>query len=130
MPELPEVETTIRGLNILKNKKVIKVNLYTKKLRFNIPTDIYQTLKHQRIIEIERLAKYILVKFKNNITMIIHLGMSGRIKIFNSNFTKKKHDHIIISFKNCTSTPLSTTILFAGPSKWRISWICTNTTII
>jgi len=98
MPELPEVETTINGLHILKNKKVIKVKVYTKKLRYNIPNYIHKTITGQRIKAINRIAKYILIKFKNNTTIIIHLGMSGRLKIVNKNFIKEKHDHLMLYF--------------------------------
>jgi len=100
MPELPEVETTIRGLNILINKKVIKIITNTKKLRYNIPSNISYKFKDQKIISTERLAKYILINFFNNLTLIIHLGMSGRLKVAKSSYTKNKHDHVIILFSN------------------------------
>ena len=100
MPELPEVETTIRGLNILKNKKVTKVNKYTKKLRYNIPHNINKKIKEQKILELKRIGKYILINFKNNYTIIFHLGMSGRLKIFKNRFYKEKHDHLILFFEN------------------------------
>ena len=100
MPELPEVETTIRGLNILINKKVIKIITNTKKLRYSIPSNISYKFKDQKIISIERIAKYILINFFNNLTVIIHLGMSGRLKVTKSSYTENKHDHVIILFSN------------------------------
>ena len=100
MPELPEVETTIRGLNILINKKVIKIKTNTKKLRYNIPLNISHTFKDKKIISTDRIAKYILINFTNNLTLIIHLGMSGRLKVIKSNFIKEKHDHVILYFNN------------------------------
>ena len=90
MPELPEVETTIKGLNILINKKVIKISTNTKKLRYNIPKNISNKFKNQKIISVDRIAKYILINFTNNLTLIIHLGMSGRLKVTNRSFTKEK----------------------------------------
>ncbi len=100
MPELPEVETTIRGLNILINKKVIKIITNTKKLRYNIPSNISYKFKDQKIISTERIAKYILINFFNNLTLIIHLGMSGRLKVTKSSYVENKHDHVIILFGN------------------------------
>ena len=100
MPELPEVETTIRGLNILINKKVIKIITNTKKLRYNIPSNISYKFKDQKIISTERIAKYILINFFNNLTLIIHLGMSGRLKVTKSSYIENKHDHVIILFGN------------------------------
>ncbi len=100
MPELPEVETTIRGLNILINKKVIKIITNTKKLRYSIPSNISDKFKDQKIISTERIAKYILINFLNNLTLIIHLGMSGRLKVTKSSYTENKHDHVIILFSN------------------------------
>ncbi len=100
MPELPEVETTIRGLNILINKKVIKIITNTKKLRYSIPSNISYKFKDQKIISIERIAKYILINFFNNLTLIFHLGMSGRLKVTKSSYTENKHDHVIILFSN------------------------------
>ena len=98
MPELPEVETTLKGLNILINKKVIKISTNIKKLRYHVPNNISNKFKDQKIISTERIAKYILIHFKNNFTIIIHLGMSGRLKIIKSNYIKEKHDHIVIFF--------------------------------
>ena len=112
MPELPEVETTIRGLNILINKKVIKIITNTKKLRYNIPSNISYKLKDQKIISTERIAKYILINFFNNLTLIIHLGMSGRLKVTKSSYAENKHDHVIILFSN------SYKLIFNDPRKF------------
>jgi len=100
MPELPEVETTIRGLNILINKKVIKIKTNTKKLRYNIPSNLSNKFKDQKIISTARIAKYILINFTNNLTLIIHLGMSGRLKVVKSDVDIVKHDHVILYFHN------------------------------
>ena len=64
MPELPEVETTRRGLEpLVKNRKVASVHLYKKKLRWEIPLHIKSTLKNQVIKKISRRAKYLLFQF-------------------------------------------------------------------
>ena len=88
MPELPEVETSVKSLSILIGLKVYKVKIHTKKLRYSIPSNISDKFKDQKIISTERIAKYILINFFNNLTLIIHLGMSGRLKVTKSSYQK------------------------------------------
>ena len=66
MPELPEVETTVKSLNILIGLKVYKVKIYTNKLRYIIPKSIIKIQKDSKITYIQRIAKYILIHFSNN----------------------------------------------------------------
>ena len=61
MPELPEVETTVKSLNILKSKKVINLNIHTKKLRYPIPLNKLKKIINSKIINLRRIAKYIIV---------------------------------------------------------------------
>jgi len=98
MPELPEVETTVRGVNILKNKKVTNLDIYTKKLRYQVPLSKLKKLNNNILKNIRRISKYIILDFDNSYTLIIHLGMSGRLKLLNKNIYKVKHDHIIFQF--------------------------------
>ena len=100
MPELPEVETTIKGLNILNNLKIIKVFIHTKKLRYLIPISIYKIEKNAIITNIERLGKYILIHLSVNYSLVLHLGMSGRLKVVNKLAKRDKHDHFILKFHN------------------------------
>ena len=79
MPELPEVETTIKGLNPLIGLKVYKVNILTKKIRYIVPKGINKIQEKSRITNIRRISKYILIDFSNNYSLIFHLGMSGRL---------------------------------------------------
>ena len=81
MPELPEVETTVKSLNILKNKKVIKVDVHTKKLRYPVPLKPLKQILNSKIINLRRIAKYVIIDFDNLNSILIHLGMSGRLKI-------------------------------------------------
>ncbi len=99
MPELPEVETTIRALQKIKNKKIIKIVINTKKLRFSIPKHI-KFINNIKISNIRRIAKYIIIDLNNNNSLIFHLGMSGRLKIIKKKYNRQKHDHVIISFNN------------------------------
>ena len=85
MPELPEVETTVKSLNILKNKKVINVDIHVKKLRYLVPHLDIKNITNYNIIKLRRIAKYIIIEFDNFKSVIIHLGMSGRLKIVKPN---------------------------------------------
>ncbi|SVA28839.1 uncharacterized protein METZ01_LOCUS81693 [marine metagenome] len=100
MPELPEVETTVKSLNILIGLKVYKVKIYTNKLRYIIPKSIIKIQKDSKIINIQRIAKYILIHFSSNFSIVVHLGMSGRLKMLSELKKRNKHDHFVIYFKN------------------------------
>ena len=100
MPELPEVETTVKSLNILKNKKVTNLDIHTKKLRYLIPDVELKKIINCKIIMLRRIAKYVILDFDNSKSIIVHLGMSGRLKIININKLIKKHDHLVIKFNN------------------------------
>ena len=95
MPELPEVETTVKSLNILKNKKVINVDIHVKKLRYLVPHLTLRNIINHKILNLRRIAKYIIIDFDNFKSVIIHLGMSGRLKIVQPNIILKKHDHLV-----------------------------------
>ena len=100
MPELPEVETTVKSLNILKNKKVINLDIHIKKLRYLVPHITLKKIINYKIKGFRRIAKYVIIDFENLQSVIIHLGMSGRLKIVKSNVSPIKHDHLIFKFKN------------------------------
>ena len=103
MPELPEVETTRRGLEpLIKERKVISVHIFKKKLRWTIPSHIKITLKNQTIERITRRAKYLLVKFEKG-QLVMHLGMSGSIRVIPSSEPLRKHEHFEIKLDNSTS---------------------------
>ena len=101
MPELPEVQTTVSGLQLIINKHIVRITINTAKLRYLIPKEIIKIAKNRKIISIYRIAKYIIFDLSNNITLVIHLGMSGRIKLLKTiNYKKNKHDHILINLHN------------------------------
>jgi len=102
MPELPEVETTVKSLNILKNKKVINVDIHVKKLRYSVPVSDLKNLINHKIETLRRISKYVIIDFDNSKSLIIHLGMSGRLKIIKFNTLLNKHDHLAIKFKTST----------------------------
>ncbi|MGH1404301.1 MAG: bifunctional DNA-formamidopyrimidine glycosylase/DNA-(apurinic or apyrimidinic site) lyase [Alphaproteobacteria bacterium] len=103
MPELPEVETVMRGLEKSALNHVVshvKVNRYD--LRVPVPADLGQSVTGGRITKFQRRGKYILVHFDRDVSLIIHLGMSGRMRIFASaaQYEPRKHDHIIMTMDN------------------------------
>jgi formamidopyrimidine-DNA glycosylase len=99
MPELPEVETVRTGLEKSINSKTIsKIILNRKKIRFDIPLEILKAEK-SKIISIERRSKYLLVNLSNAHTIIIHLGMSGKVLVHKTKLKQyDKHDHFAIIF--------------------------------
>ena len=107
MPELPEVETTVQGLKVITNKIIINISIHTKKLRFKTPSGIKKKLINTKISNIRRIAKYIIIDVNNIYSLIIHLGMSGRLKISNVNYKRNKHDHINIMLNDQTSLVLN-----------------------
>ncbi len=96
MPELPEVETTRRGIepHIL-NATVKDIIVREYKLRWRIPKELEQQLPNQTILKVERRAKYLLLKTKSH-CLIIHLGMSGSLRILEDHVPAEKHDHVDI----------------------------------
>ena len=96
MPELPEVETTIRGLKPIIGSTIINIKINTPKLRFIIPKNI-SLLTKVKIIDIIRIGKFIILLLSNHHIIILHLGMSGRLRLFEINkYEQKKHDHFIL----------------------------------
>jgi len=100
MPELPEVETTRRGITPhCMNQTVKKIIIRQAKLRWPIPQQIKSILTGEKLKKIERRAKYLLLYFDVG-TLLIHLGMSGSLRIVPASHPVEKHDHIDITFKN------------------------------
>lgn len=92
MPELPEVETTARGIRpSLCGKQVRRVVVRRRKLRWPIPTRLARVLPGQRIHSVNRRGKYLLFQAETG-TMIIHLGMSGHLRMVRSAMPPGPHD--------------------------------------
>ena len=114
MPELPEVEVVKQSLEkYILNKRLLKINVKNKNLRYPVPNNISK-LSKLRILKVERVSKYIVIEFKYDLFLIIHLGMSGTLHIkkkqtdfLNTNLSfyqsknlPKKHNHILFFFKD------------------------------
>lgn len=100
MPELPEVETSRRGIepHIL-DQKVEQVIIREPRLRWPIPQQLPKLLTGNSILAVSRRAKYILLRFGNG-TVILHLGMSGSLRICKPDSEIRKHDHIDFVMSN------------------------------
>lgn len=95
MPELPEVETTVRGLQpVLVGRRLASVATLRPDLRRPFPNDLRQRMTGARVIALGRRAKYGLIETDRGDTMIFHLGMSGRWRIDPGEIGR--HDHLLI----------------------------------
>ncbi len=100
MPELPEVETTLRGIAPhLSNRRVVDVVIRHPMLRWPIPPDLTKLLHNQVVRGLQRRAKYLLVAFDHG-TLILHLGMSGSLRILPHGTAAGKHDHFDLVLDN------------------------------
>ncbi|MCQ4304669.1 DNA-formamidopyrimidine glycosylase [Stutzerimonas frequens] len=96
MPELPEVETTRRGIEpYLVGQRVSRVLVRDRRLRWPIPEDLDVRLSGQRIEAVERRAKYLLIRAESG-TLIVHLGMSGSLRLVDAASPAAKHEHVDI----------------------------------
>ena len=98
MPELPEVETTKNAILPFKGKTLNRIIINNPSLRWPIDEKVINKIKEEKILSISRRAKYIFLHL-NEMTIIIHLGMTGtfRIQKLGSNETRK-HDHVVFEF--------------------------------
>jgi formamidopyrimidine-DNA glycosylase len=95
MPELPEVETTVRGLaRQLDGERIVRIVLNRADLRRPFPRGLVQALTGARITGLGRRAKYGLIHTNRGSTLVFHLGMSGRWRIDPA--TLGRHDHLVI----------------------------------
>lgn len=100
MPELPEVETTLRGLAPhLEHQTVADVIIRNAKLRWPVPTELPELLRGQRINSLTRRAKYLLVEFAHG-SLILHLGMSGSLRMLTSPQPPSPHEHFDLCLSN------------------------------
>ncbi|WP_454254215.1 bifunctional DNA-formamidopyrimidine glycosylase/DNA-(apurinic or apyrimidinic site) lyase [Pseudomonas sp. Marseille-Q8238] len=100
MPELPEVETTRRGIApYLEGQRVSRVIVRERRLRWPIPEDLDIRLSGQRIVGVERRAKYLLMNAESG-TLIGHLGMSGNLRLVECGLPAAKHEHVDIELES------------------------------
>ncbi|UMM63231.1 bifunctional DNA-formamidopyrimidine glycosylase/DNA-(apurinic or apyrimidinic site) lyase [Aristophania vespae] len=100
MPELPEVETIMQGLvPVLKGKTITHIAINRPDLRKPFPPGLKETLEKHSVIQLRRRAKYILIDFSSGHSLLIHLGMSGRIFIDHPPLppSLRKHEHFSLT---------------------------------
>lgn len=102
MPELPEVETVMKGLQpFLTGAEILGLEVRSPQLRIPIPARKLKALMGVPVVKLERRAKYILVHFTNKKTMIVHLGMTGSFTVYppkkQADILLDRHDHLVIT---------------------------------
>ena len=98
MPELPEVETTRRGLEpLIVGKSIESFEVREPRLRWPVPGDLDERLGGRRIAELGRRAKYLLIVTDGG-ALIVHLGMSGSLRYLPGPRSPTQHDHVDIRF--------------------------------
>ncbi len=103
MPELPEVETVMKGLTpFMLDATIAEVDQRRPNLRVPFPDKMRQRLEGRNVTQLYRRAKYIIIVLDDDQNLIIHLGMSGRILIVRAgeDYEIKKHDHLILTLQD------------------------------
>lgn len=100
MPELPEVESLKLKLKPrLIGKRLVRVTLKRKDLRVPMPQNLQKNLGGERVINVRRRSKYLLMDFSNQHSLILHLGMSGRLFFTSKQRSLDTHDHVLLDFE-------------------------------
>jgi len=100
MPELPEVETIVQNLSSkIRGAEVSSFRLFFPGLIRNKKKKILEKLRGRKIINIRRRGKLILIDFDNDLTLLVHLKMTGQFVFYPSHESVDKHTHFILSFK-------------------------------
>lgn len=96
MPELPEVETTRRGIEpFVLDKTVERVVVREPRLRWPVPDDLALSLENRRVTGLRRRSKYLLLDTARG-SAIVHLGMSGSLRVVTARTAPRRHDHVDI----------------------------------
>jgi formamidopyrimidine-DNA glycosylase len=100
VPELPEVETTRRGIEPhVSGQIVAAVDVRQPKLRWRVPRGLSRKLEDAHIDGVERRGKYLLLRTSAG-TLIVHLGMSGSLRMVSSGIAPQAHDHVDVCLRN------------------------------
>jgi formamidopyrimidine-DNA glycosylase len=102
MPELPEVETTRRGIAPhVAGRRVARIDVYDRRLRWPVPDDLESRLRGATIDRIERRSKYLLFHAGDG-ALLVHLGMTGTLRIWRDAPPRRPHDHVDITLDDGT----------------------------
>ena len=100
MPELPEVETSRRGIApYIVDQTVVKLLVRDRRLRWPVPRGLEAKLTGQTVVSLERRAKYLLFRTAAG-TALLHLGMSGSLRIIEPDEPAARHDHVDMQMSN------------------------------
>ena len=100
MPELPEVETTLRGIEpAIAGQVINSIRVHQGSLRWPVNPNLAQLVEGQTVTHLSRRAKYLLMQLDQG-SMLVHLGMSGSLRIVQPNEELRKHDHIEMQMSN------------------------------
>lgn len=124
MPELPEVETVCRGLEkVYQGQTIVKIEYRRPNLRLPLPTELPKMATGKKIEKIYRRAKYALLDITGGHTILLHLGMSGRLVFGKGERHLDKHDHVLLYFKNAP------TLIFNDPRRFGVLDVCATSKI-
>ena len=101
MPELPEVETIVRGLRAkLPNLQLARIEVRLPKCIQTSKLSFIDCLKGRKILDVQRRGKNIIIRLNREATLLVHLRMTGRLRFVPAHSSLEKHTHVIFSFKN------------------------------
>lgn len=104
MPELPEIETVKLGIEkTILGSVITSTKIFRRDLRFPVNKNVEKFILNKRVLGVGRRSKYLLFFLNYKTTLVMHLGMSGKINVIikgESEYEPKKHDHITMSFNN------------------------------
>ena len=96
MPELPEVETTRRGIAPhVTGRRVVRVDVYDPRLRWPVPADLDACVRGRTIDRVDRRSKYLLLRL-GTAALLVHLGMTGTLRVYRDPPPRGRHDHVDI----------------------------------
>jgi len=107
MPELPEVETTRRGLEPhVVGRRIRDVVVRNRNLRWPVPRGLARQLRGEEVRGIRRRGKYLLFDMRKG-HLLVHLGMSGRLTLVSESEPARKHDHVDVRFEGSRAMRLT-----------------------
>lgn len=122
MPELPEVETVRRALApAMEDRQILHAHVGRPDLRWPLPDRLASRLEGRVVGGLQRRGKYVLLPLDQGETMLLHLGMSGSIRIHQAQPPIGKHDHIVLTMGSGMANAPESWIVFNDPR--RFGWL-------
>ena len=119
MPELPEVETVRRALvPVMEGRRILSAHVGRPDLRWPLPDRLAERLAGRAVGGLRRRGKFALLPLDQNETILLHLGMSGSIRIHRAEPPIGKHDHIILAMSGPQAETGSGNLVDPAPQHW------------